>query len=115
MTDPPTLTRATLREGVRALAERDPGLAAIVAAHGPPPLWARPQGFATLVRIVLEQQVSLASAGATWAKLEARLGAVTPAGFLTLDDATLRACGFSRQKTAYVRALAADLESGRLD
>ena len=65
----PTLTRATLHDAVQLLAARDAGLARIVALHGPPPLWARPRGFATLVRIILEQQVSLASAATLYARV----------------------------------------------
>ncbi len=53
------LDEASLLRAVGELAERDPDLAGIVARHGPPPLWAREPGFATLVRIILEQQVSL--------------------------------------------------------
>jgi DNA-3-methyladenine glycosylase II len=60
----PVLTLASLLQGVSVLAARDRRFARIVADYGPPPLWARPQGFTTLTRIILEQQVSLASAAA---------------------------------------------------
>ena len=67
----PTLTRAALQTGVAGTGiARDRNLARIVEEFGPPPLWARPRGFPTLVRIILEQQVSLASAAALFAKLE---------------------------------------------
>ena len=59
---PARLDRASLVLGARALARRDSRLAHLLARHGPPPLWSRPPGFATLLRIILEQQVSLASA-----------------------------------------------------
>jgi DNA-3-methyladenine glycosylase II len=67
------------------------------------------------VLLVLEQQVSLASAKAAFDRLAARLGAVTPEGVLSLGDEELRADGFSRQKTRYARALAAAVTEGALD
>ena len=73
--------------------------------NGTPPLWRRSPGFATLVRLILEQQVSLASGAAAYHRLEARLGEVQPETFLSLDDRELKAIGFSRQKTRYVRLL----------
>ena len=106
------LTERGLRTAVRALCATDAALAASVARFGPPPLWPREPGFATLVHIVLEQQVSLASAQAAFERLRAALGEVTPEGFLTLDDDRLRAVGFSRQKAGYVRRLASELNDG---
>lgn len=97
---------------MKDLSARDPRLAASVERFGPPPLWAREPGFSTLVHFILEQQVSLASALAAFNRLAGRLGTVTPTGFLTLDDAELRTIGFSRQKTAYGRALAVALDDG---
>lgn len=97
------------------LARRDPGLAAIVARHGPPPLWDRPPGFPTLVHIILEQQVSLASARAAFDRLVAATDPLTPAAFLRLSDGDLLAIGFSRQKARYSRALAASILDGSLD
>ncbi len=111
----PLLTEETLAAAVAALAERDADLAAVVARFGPPPLWARPPGFATLAYVILEQQVSLASARAAFNRLQVALDQVTPEGFLTLDDETLRRIGFSRQKTGYVRGLAQVLATGGLD
>ena len=69
-------------------------------------MWERKPGFPTLVHIILEQQVSLASARAAYVKLLSRVGRLTPARFLGLDAATLKRCGFSRQKTEYCRQLA---------
>jgi DNA-3-methyladenine glycosylase II len=100
---------------VEELTRRDRDLAAIVAAYGPPPLWARRPGFPTLVHIILEQQVSLASARAAYARLDAAASPLTPARFLEFDDATLKTIGFSRQKTRYVRELAARIVEGRFD
>ena len=108
------LTRATLLRGVRELSARDPALAAIVARHGPPPLWARPRGFATLARIVLEQQVSLASAATLFARVEAALGGFTPDAVAAAGEAGLRALGLTRQKARYVAALADAVRSGAL-
>ena len=80
--------------------------------YGPPPLWARDPSYATLVHLILEQQVSLASAQASFDRLVVALGEVTPAGVLGLDDTQMRAVGFSRQKTGYARDLARALDDG---
>jgi DNA-3-methyladenine glycosylase II len=80
-----------------------------------PPLWDRPAGFGTLVHIVLEQQVSLASARAAFDRLVAVTDPLTPDRFLRLTDAQLLAIGFSRQKARYGRALATALVDGTLD
>jgi DNA-3-methyladenine glycosylase II len=109
------LTEETLAQAVRELATRDPDLAGIVDRFGPPPMWGRPAGFTTLVHIVLEQQVSLASAQAAFDRLRDGVDALTPDRFLALDDAQLLAFGFSRQKTRYVRNLARAVASGALD
>lgn len=110
------LTDERLATAARELAQRDPHLAAVFQRLGPPPLWARPPGFATLVFIILEQQVSLASARAAYARLEAALApAITPVGFLALSDDALRAVGFSRQKMVYARGLAQAVLAGELD
>ena len=87
------------------MARRDPDLSRVVEAHGLPPLWARRPGFSTLVHIILEQQVSLASARAAYNRLLAACGQLTPERFLQFDDATLKGIGFSRQKTLYCRLL----------
>jgi DNA-3-methyladenine glycosylase II len=100
------LTEELLHEAAQLLAGRDPHLAAVLERLGPPPLWAREPGFATLVFIILEQQVSLASARAAYGRLSAALMPISPAGLLTLSDEDLRAIGFSRQKTRYTRGLA---------
>ena len=104
-----------LAEATRKQAARDPDLAGVVQRYGLPPMWSRPPGFATLIRIILEQQVSLASAQAAFHRLEARLGEVSPRGFLSLEDAELKAIGFSRQKSHYSRLMAEELAAGRLD
>ena len=98
-----------------ALCADDPDLAAIVERHGLPVFWAREPGFSTLVLLILEQQVSLASAKAAYERLAARLGGVTPEGVLRSSDEELRADGFSRQKNRYARALSAAIVDGSLD
>jgi DNA-3-methyladenine glycosylase II len=115
MTPDRPLTEESLALAVRSLATRDADLAAIVDRFGPPPLWNRPEGFATLAHIVLEQQVSLASAQAAFDRLRDAAGELTPARFLELDDARLLAIGFSRQKAGYVRNLARAVEAGTID
>lgn len=112
---PDPLTDATLTAALADLTARDARLARIVADYGPPPLWARAPGFPTLLHIILEQQVSLASAKAAFDRLRATASPLTPARFLELDDVTLKAIGFSRQKTRYGRELAGAVLSGRLD
>jgi DNA-3-methyladenine glycosylase II len=110
------LEEATLRAAAAALAERDPALGEVLRRYGPPPMWAREPGFPTLVLLILEQQVSLASAAAAFERLLARTGEpLVPSALLALSDAELLAAGFSRQKTRYARALAAAMADGSLD
>ncbi len=109
---PEVLDEGLLREAVEVLAGRDPDLAAIVRRYGAPPMWARPSGYPTLIRIILEQQVSLSSARAAYDRLEEAIGEITPANFLRLDDAELKTVGFSRQKTRYGRLLAEEILDG---
>lgn len=97
------------------LASSDSDLAMIVDAHRYPPMWTRPNNFETLVHIILEQQVSLASALAALNKLKEKLKEITPEKFLKLSDEELRACYVSRQKTVYTRGLALEILEGRLD
>lgn len=104
-----------LERAVDELAATDGDLAGIVARHGPPPLWDRPAGFPTLIHIILEQQVSLASAKAAFDRLVAATDPLTPDAFLALTDAELLTIGFSRQKARYGRALAAEIADGSLD
>lgn len=97
------------------LARIDGDLAMIIGTHRYPPMWTRPNTFETLVHIILEQQVSLASALAALNKLRERLQPITPESFLQLTDEELKACYFSRQKTVYTRGLAEALVSRELD
>jgi DNA-3-methyladenine glycosylase II len=108
-----SLTPTSLRAAVRALGEREPAFAASTARFGVPPLWARERSFATLVHLILEQQVSLASALAAFERLKTAIGSdVEPGAFLGLDDGSLREIGFSRQKGGYARELAAAFVDG---
>src|SRR3954468_24548146 len=112
---PRALSEADLPWAVAELAARDEGLTSIAERFGTPPLWNREPGFPTLVHLILEQQVSLASARAAFDRLNAATGVLTPETFLVLDDAQLLAVGFSRQKARYARALAAAVRDGELD
>ena len=104
-----------LAHGLKFLTERDRDLARIVEEYGPPPMWWREPGFSTLIHIILEQQVSLASAQAALNRLLVLANPLTPQRFLELTDAELKAAGFSRQKIVYGRHLAAALLEGRLN
>ncbi|WP_250030903.1 DNA-3-methyladenine glycosylase family protein [Paractinoplanes maris] len=109
------MTEPDLRLGVDELTRREPVFAGVVARHGPPPLWGRPPGLASLLHIMLEQQVSLASARAVFDRLRALAGPLTAESLLELDDRQLREAGLSRQKARYARAVAAAVVDGSLD
>lgn len=98
------------------LAKSHPEFAEIYETYGCPPLWDRQPGFATLVHIILEQQVSLDSAAAAFKKLEEKLkGDISPQGLLKLSDTEMKACYFSRQKMGYSRGLAEAVLCGDLN
>lgn len=109
------LSDDALERAVRLLSRRDGDLRRVVKQFGAPPMWARESGFSTLLHIILEQQVSLASARAAHNKLLELAAPLTPRGFLKLDDATLKSIGFSRQKSLYGRELARSIAEGFLD
>ena len=112
---PNPLNERSLAVAAKKLAASDPDLARVLDAYGTPPLWEREPGFATLVYIILEQQVSLASAKAAFQRLQAALGFIAPDNFLALNNAELKAIGFSRQKTQYAQLLAEALLDRRID
>ncbi|WP_461450512.1 DNA-3-methyladenine glycosylase family protein [Mucilaginibacter sp.] len=97
------------------LAALDADLAQILNNYGYPPMWSRPNTFETLVHIILEQQVSLASALSALNKLKERVQELTPSRLLLLTDEEMRACYCSRQKTLYIKYLAEALLSGKLN
>ena len=103
-----------LAQAIDRLAAIDPDIAAALERIGYPIPRLREPGFATLLRIMVAQQVSTHAAKAISARLDAALEAKTPEAFLKLTDADLRAVGFSRQKVVYGRDLAAAFLDGRL-
>jgi DNA-3-methyladenine glycosylase II len=109
------MTEQELLDGSAILAARDPDLARALERLGPPPLWNREPGFPTLVHIILEQQVSLASARAAFDKLVSRISPLEPTSLLELDDRELKAIGFSGQKGRYCRELARAVLDSSLD
>jgi DNA-3-methyladenine glycosylase II len=113
---PVSLTEDLLAHGVRSLAQRDEDLAAIVKKWGAPPMWPRDPGFPTLVYLILEQQVSLASAKAAYNRLLAKIDSpLVPERFLELHARTLKKIGFSRQKTRYCRLLAGSILNSEMN
>jgi len=109
-----TFNKDNFRRLCNQLAKKDPHLQSILKQFGHPPMWSRPATFESLVHIILEQQVSLASAKAALEKLREKTGTITPEKVLRLSDAELRACYFSRQKTVYARCLAEAIETKKL-
>jgi len=109
------LDESTFQFGIRELTVRDADLARVIQTYGVPPLWVREPGFPSLVYIILEQQVSLASARAAFQRLRAAASPLTPTRFLKLSDTQLKQIGFSRQKTLYTRLLAESLVKRHLD
>ncbi len=110
-----TFTKANYHLICDELAAKDADLAHIISTWGYPPLWSRPNTFETLVHIILEQQVSLASALAALNKLKGHIREITPAKVLLLTDDELKSCYFSRQKASYVRYLAEAILSGQIN
>ncbi len=110
------LSEPDLRAGLDALGEIEPAFAAAIARVGYPAPRIRQRGYATLLRTIVGQQVSVRAADAVWRKLEEQVGDPNdPAIIAAASDEALRACGFSRQKTGYARSLAEEVLSGRLD
>ena len=100
---------------IKQLIKKDPLFESINAMYGPPPNWTRPQGFSSLARIILEQQVSLASANAHFLRLNNYLNGFTPENILSLTNVEMRQCQISRQKAKYLRALSEAILNGDLD
>jgi DNA-3-methyladenine glycosylase II len=110
-----TVTEKTFSRALKYLYEKDSELASIIDKYGKPPMWRRKPGFQTLVQIILEQQVSLASAKAVYERLSGMIAPFDSSRFLTLDDDTLHTAGFSWQKMRYCRGLAFAIVEGNLD
>jgi len=109
------LNRSNFHSIYDQLALADDDLAAIIQTYGYPPLWERPNTFESLVHIILEQQVSSASALSALNKLRERVQEITPARILLLTDEEMKACYCSRQKTTYIRYLAEAILSGQIN
>ena len=110
-----SLTRKSLAEGAVYLAAHDNDLARLLETDGVPPLWARKPCFSTLIRIVLEQQVSLASARAMYHRLVDNLVPFTPGRFFEVGSSYLKSLGITRQKAAYCINVAEAILGDRLD
>lgn len=108
-------SNSTLSDYCDLLADKDHRIKQILDTFGYPPFWERRTDFEGLVRIILEQQVSLASALAVYKKLKDRVGPITPERLMPLSDETFKSCGFSRQKTRYVRILAEEVQFNGLN
>ncbi len=109
------LTEDLYNFAVSELIALDKNLADIVNKWGKPPFWTHTSGFPGLLLNILSQQVSLESARSTFRKLENLMGPINPEKFLSLDDRSLLSVGFSRQKSLYVRSVANEIISGKLD
>jgi len=109
------LNNQKLLEAVKFLSKKDKYLAALYEADGVPPLWARRPGFTTLIKIILEQQVSLASAKAVYKKLERNIKPFTPIRFEELGIAYLKSLGVTRQKSSYCINIAVAVLDDKLD
>ena len=112
---PTTLNDERLAQAAIELARQDEDLARLLKDHGTPPLWGRQPGFATLVRIILEQQVSLASADAMYRRLTSAIPAITAQSIIEAGALHLRSFGVTRQKAAYFINVAEAIQSGELD
>lgn len=105
----------TLQEAVPHLIEKDPMFQYILDEYGMPGFPNRPEGFESLCKTILEQQVSLDSARAVFNRLKLHLGDFSPENVVAATDEAIRACGITRQKTAYIKALADAVLSGEVD
>ncbi len=109
------LNETNYQTAISALCQSEADFAQVIEKYGNPPTWFRAEGFPTLLHIILEQQVSLASAKACFDKLNAACEPLTPEFILRFSDEELKTIGFSRQKTLYARELAKAVGEKRLD
>jgi len=112
---PEALNKARLAEAAHSVALFDKDLARILTDYGAPPLWARRPGFVTLLRIILEQQVSLASADAMYQRLTDNIHPLTPRTVLAAGAPFLKSFGITRQKATYFINVAEAIQRGALD
>ncbi|MCF3111982.1 DNA-3-methyladenine glycosylase 2 family protein [Niabella sp. CC-SYL272] len=110
-----SFSERTFKRICNQLAQKDVHLAGVLETYGHPPMWTRSNSFESLVHIILEQQVSLASALAALKKLQEHTGHISPESILKLNDEALRACYVSRQKAGYIRGLAEAITNGTID
>lgn len=103
------------QKDIRSLLKIDRIFRNIDKQYGPPPKWKREQGFISLSKIILEQQVSLASANAHYLKLNNYLKELSPTEILKLTDDEMRNCQISRQKTKYLRELSIAIIEKKID
>lgn len=107
--------RIVNQRDLKQLIKRDKIFARIYKQYGAPPDWSREPGFISLSRIILEQQVSLASANAHFQKLNSYLAEFSPSNILKLTDEEMRSCQISRQKGKYLRALSNAILNREID
>jgi len=112
---PGVLNHDSLAGAAQSVAGLDGDMASILETLGTPPLWDRPPGFVTLLRIILEQQVSLVSADAMYRRLLGRIDPLTPGNVLDKGEPFLRSFGVTRQKAAYFVNVARAVRDGDLD
>jgi DNA-3-methyladenine glycosylase II len=112
---PTTLNEKRLAVDAHSLASIDRDMALLFENHGVPPLWAREPGFTTLIRIIVEQQVSLASADAMFRRLQDNIDPLTPVTIISAGSTYLRTLGITRQKATYFINVAEKVQSGELD
>lgn len=93
----------------------EPKFQIIIDTYGHPIITTRPSGFVALSQLILEQQVSIASAKACYDKIEKYLNGFTPKLLLDVSDEELKACGVSRQKISYIKNLALSIEENKID
>ncbi len=103
------------QKDVRKLTSQHEIFSSIHKKYGAPPNWSRPQGFVSLSKIILEQQVSLASANAHFLKLDGYIREFTPKEILKLTDGEMRTCQISRQKAKYLRELSSAILDGKIN
>ena len=104
-----------MQQAIEYLSEKETIFKIIIEKYGIPIIPVRPQGFETLVLLILEQQVSIDSAKATFLKLKAKFEILQPATLSFLADEEYRNFGVSRQKTSYIKALSAAILNNEID